>query len=166
MKIEILMGSIAGRILLLSAFTFPILTNVQYALLMLFGAFVADFFTGWLATYMEIKRGVKPMPKSGYSFESARARDSVVKGIGYVVLILGSAAMEYVFFDRKFAFSRMSEVKTFGITELVIGFCFVIELYSTVMENLKRAGFDIAQKVSNAADSIWNLIKKVKGKKE
>ena len=102
------------------------------------------------------------MPESGSSFESKRARESVVKGIGYILLILGSAAIEYVFFDRKFNFQKFTS-KEFGVTELVIGFCFSIELYSTIMENMKRAGFDVAAKVSKASESIWALIKKVKG---
>ena len=162
MKIEIILSSYIGRMFLLTSFAFPVLTNLHLALFILLAAFISDFFTGWLATYMEIKRGDRPMPESGSSFESKRARESVVKGIGYILLILGSAAIEYVFFDRKFNFQKFTS-KEFGVTELVIGFCFSIELYSTIMENMKRAGFDVAAKVSKASESIWALIKKVKG---
>jgi len=163
MKIEILLGSYIGRLFLLTAFAFPVLTNLHIALFILLAAFIADFFTGWLATYMEIKNGIRPMPESGLTFESKRARESAVKGITYILLILGSAAIEFVFFDRKFNFQKFTS-KEFGVTELVIGFCFSIELYSTIMENMKRAGFDVAAKVSKASESILSLIKKIKGK--
>jgi hypothetical protein len=162
MKIEVLLSSYIGRLFLLSAFTFPVISNLHFALLILLAAFIADFFTGWLASYMEIKRGDKPMPASGRSFESKKARESVVKGISYILLILGSVAMEFVFFDRKFNFSSLTQ-KELGVTELVVGFCFSIELYSTIMENMKRAGFDVVAKITTASDVIWKLIKKVKG---
>lgn len=162
MRIEILLNSSIGRALLVSAIAFPALNNIHIALLLLLGAFIADFFTGWLATYMEIKRGDREMPPSGRSFESKKARESVVKGIGYILLILGSTAIENIFFNRKFEFSSLSN-RSLGVTELVIGFCFAIEMYSTLVENMKRAGFDIVGKVSAIADSVWGLIKKVKG---
>ena len=162
MKIEIILSSYIGRLFILSAFAFPVMSNIQVALFILLVAFTADFFTGWLANYMEIKRGEKPMPPSGRSFESKRARESVIKAITYILLILGSVAVEAVFFNRRFNFSSVTD-KSFGITELVIGFCFSIELYSTIMENMKRAGFDVAAKVTSASDQIWKLIKKIKG---
>lgn len=162
MKLEVLLGSFTGRLFIFSAIAFPALTSIQLALVLLLGAYIADFFTGWLATHMEIKRGDKPMPASGKSFESSRARESVVKGIGYILFIFGAAGIEMLFFDRRFEFSGVSS-KSVGVTELVIGFCFVIEAYSTLIENLKRAGFDIISKVGNIADSAWGIIKKIKG---
>lgn len=161
-KLEILASSLTGRIFLFSAVTLPALSNIQLALILLLGAFIADFLTGWLANYMEIKRGDKPMPPSGRSFESKKARESVVKGIGYILFILGAASLEMLFFDRKFEFTKLSS-KSFGVTELVIGFCFVVEAYSTIVENLKRAGLDIVGKVGNMADATWKLINKIKG---
>lgn len=165
MKIENLLDSIVGRICIILSFTFPVLNNVHIALILLLAAFIADFFTGWWASYVEIKNGIKSMPVSGYSLESTKARESVTKGIGYILLIMGSVAVEYMFFDRRFTFESLSKTgKDFGVTELVIGFCFSIEFYSAVFENLKRAGFDIVKKVNNGADSIWSMINKVKGK--
>lgn len=160
MKYEVLLSSFSGRMFLLSAFTFPIFNTLHWALILLLAAFIADFLTGWLATYQEIKRGEKPMPASGRTFESTKARDSVVKGIGYILLILGSAAIEYVFFDRKFQFNSLTS-KSFGVTELVIGFCFAIEMYSTLVENMKRAGFDIIGKAGKLIDSFWSFKKKI-----
>lgn len=163
MRIDIILASITGRICLATAFVFPVLNNIHLALLMLLGAFIADFFTGWLATYMEIKRGEKPLPPSGRSFESKRARESVIKGLAYILIILGSTAIEYLFFNRKFEFTNLSN-RSLGVTELVIGFCFAIELYSTLVENMKRAGFDIIGKVSSIADAGWKLFDKIKRK--
>lgn len=162
MKFKLLFSSWAGRSCLISAFAFPVLNNIQLALVILLGAFIADFLSGWLASYMEIKRGEREMPKSGYSFESTRARESVVKAIGYIILILGSLALEHLFFDKKFEFSNLSS-KSVGVTELIIGFCVAIELYSTMVENMKRAGFDIVGKVTNAATSLWDVFRKIKG---
>lgn len=160
MRYEVLLSSFSGRLFLFSAFTFPVFSNLHWALLFLLFAFIADFLTGWLATYQEIKRGERLMPPSGLSFESNRARESVVKGISYILLILGAAAIEYIFLDRKFKFDTMTS-KSFGTTELVIGFCFAIEMYSTLAENMKRAGFDIFGKASKLIDSFWSFKKKL-----
>lgn len=165
MKIKLLFSSWVGRIFLVRALAFPALSSVQIALLILLGAFIADFLTGWLASYMEIKRGEKVMPPSGFAFESAKARDSVVKAIGYIFLILGSLALEYLFFDKKFEFTNLSS-KRLGITELIIGFCVAVELYSTVVENMKRAGFDIVGKATSAATTLWDMVRKIKGNTE
>jgi hypothetical protein len=162
MKIEMILGTVTGRVFLTSALVFPALSNIHIALIILLIAFISDFLSGWLATYMEIKRGEKKMPPSGTSFESQKARESVIKGIGYILFILGSAGMEMLFFDRKFSFSGVS-TKSLGITELAIGFCFAIELYSTLVENMKRAGLDLIGKASTLIDSVWKMINKIKG---
>lgn len=156
-------GTLAGRTVIVISVVVSSLSTLQLGLIIFLIAFIADFFTGWLASYMEIKNGLKTMPKSGYSLESRKARESITKGIGYMLIILGSAAMEHVFFDRKFNFASVTS-KSFGVTELIVGFCFAIEAYSVIFENLKRAGFDLVGKVSTLADTVWSVIKKVKGK--
>lgn len=166
MKIELLCNTWAGRACLLTSFTFPLFSHtfspIQVGLMVLLGAYIFDFLTGWLASYMEIKRGDKPPTRSGYAFESTRARESVVKGVCYITFILGVLALEYLFIDKKFEITQLS-TKKLGLTEVIIGFCIGIELYSTVIENSKRAGFDLIAKVKSAATTLWDLYKKIKG---
>lgn len=162
MKFSLLFATPIGRTFLLSAFTIPIFTSLQTSIIILLGAFVLDFLTGILASYIEIKNGSKPMPVSGFVFTSAKARDSIVKAIMYMVVILGAYALEYVFFDKKVGIKALSS-RQFGITELVVCFCIAVEVYSAVVENGRRAGFDIIGKITGMATSLWDTFRKVKG---
>lgn len=162
MKLNLLLGTWVGRVFLASTITFPFLSNLQLSIIIFAIAFIIDFLTGWLASYIEIKNGIIEPPKSGYSFQSSEARKSAVKFVGYVLFILSALALESLFFDKKVTLSNLS-TKSFGITELAIGFCTVIEMYSAVIENMTRAGFDIIKKVSKVIDSVKEFVEKVKG---
>lgn len=153
----------AKILVLLTSITFPLLTNIQWGILIFSAAFMLDFFTGWFASYIEIKNGDKVMPKSGYAFESVIARKSLVKGVWYILFIFSAYVLEMMFLDKKITAGTLT-TKTFGFTELAIGFCTGIELYSTLIENGKRMGFDIIKKVETIADSFWALKKKILNK--
>lgn len=161
MRLNLLISSKVGRIFLATTISFPVMSNLQLSIVVFIIAFVADFGTGWLASSVEIKKGLREKPKSGYSFESSAARKSLIKGIGYVLFIFSALALEVIFFDKKLTLSTLS-TKSFGITELAIGFCTVIEMYSAVIENMTRAGFDIIKKITTVVESIKSVVTKIK----
>lgn len=161
MKISTILQSNTGKLFLASSFAFPLLNNLQLALIIFIGTYIADFLTGVLASYVEIKNGTKPMPKSGRVFSSEEARKTVIKGVGYALFILCSYALEIVFFDKDIKIGQMS-TKSFGLCELAIGFSTVIEMYSILVENLKRAGFDILGQVKNISTTLSTTFNKLK----
>lgn len=161
MRLNSLLNTPTGKIFLVSSLTFPLLNNLQLALLFFIGAYIADFFTGILASYVEVKNGVKARPKSGYIFESKEARKTLVKGVGYTLFILSAFALEAIFFDNSMTLGNLS-TKKFGLTELAIGLATVIELYSVLIENLKRAGWDILGQVKAISTSLSTTFTKIK----
>lgn len=162
MKLNTLLQTNSGKIFLLTGFTFPLLNNIQLALLIFIGAYVADFGTGVYASYVEVKNGTKSRSKSGRVFNSKEARETLTKGIGYTLFILSALALEVVFFDKNIKLGDLSS-KEFGLTELAIGFSTVIEMYSVLMENLKRAGWDILGQVKTISTSLSTIYTKIKG---
>lgn len=162
MNISALVGERVGRITLIPSLALPLLTNLQLGIVVLIIAYIFDFLTGILASYVETKKGLRPRTKSGYIFESERARQSVVKAVGYMSFILLAFAMETLFFHKDIKLSMISD-KHFRVTEIIVGICIGIEAYSVIFENIKAAGFDIVGKVTSMAESIWGMIRKVKG---
>lgn len=161
MKLQHLLQTNTGKLFLLTGFTFPLLNNLQLALLIFIGTYIADFATGILASYVEIKNGTKPMPKSGRVFSSEEARKTVVKGVGYALFILCAYGLEVVFFDKDVKLGQLS-TKSFGLCELAIGFSTVIEMYSVLIENLKRAGWDIIGQVKGISTALSTTYNKLK----
>lgn len=162
MKITSLLQTNTGKAFILTSLSFPLLSNTQLSLLIFLGAFVMDFLTGVLASYIEVKNKTRELPKSGYILESSRARETVVKGIGYTIFIMSALGLEYLFFDKAITLGSLSS-KSFGLVDLAIGFCAIIEIYSTLIENLKRCGWDLIGKAQALTTTVWDLINKVKG---
>ncbi len=162
MKFIHLFQSWAGGVALFATVTLASFTTLQVLFIIFFAAVTFDFITGVLASYMEVKRGEVEVPKSGYIFESKRARSSGVKLVGYLSLILCVYIVNNIFFNKTFDFEYI-KTKNLTLTEITIAICAAIEIYSAFVENLKRAGFDILGKISKIADSIWSVFRKVKG---
>jgi len=135
--------------------TIPLLTNLQLALVLMFIAYVVDFATGILASYIEQKKN--PQVIKFYFIQSSKLRKSVVKAITYMVMIGGVFLFEKAFFIKKFHFSHVSE-QDLTVTLIATAFCFAIEFFS-VLENLKRSGFDIIENGKKMVKVIKSLCK-------
>ena len=81
---------------------------------------------------------------------------SIVKGIGYALFILCSYGIQHIFKIKPFAFS-FSEL-TWDLPLLAVGGAIVIELWSILLENFKRMGFDIIK----IALGMFSKVKEVK----
>jgi phosphatidylserine synthase len=138
--------------------SFALLSNLQLALLLMFTSFFLDFFTGILASWMEQKNNPKEIKV--YLIESAKLRKSVVKAITYALFILLVYFIEKIFFIKMISIESISSQKL-TITIIAVAFCLAIEFFS-VIENLKRAGFDLIGSFKKMVKNIKNIIATVK----
>lgn len=121
-------------------------------------ALLADFITGCWASRIEAKqKGEKP---SVYLIESEKMRLSFSKMITYGTLILVSWGLSIAFFNKPFQIAYST--KQFTLVEITIGLCVCVECWS-MLENMKRAGFDLIGKVNVIIKNIWQLINAAKG---
>lgn len=133
------------------------MTSIQQGILVLTIAVVLDFISGCVASWTEHKQDNTTIKV--YFFESGKMRLSVLKMVSYCMLIFFAWAMTILFFDK--GMGLPGSTKQFKVTELVTGVCISIELWSNV-ENLKRSGFDIFDKIKTGSAAMWNLVKAVK----
>ena len=136
-----------------------LLNTQRLAFYFLIAAFFVDFITGVIASFMErIKREKLEQhidkftlkEKIIYFFDnisSDQMKRSIVKGIGYALFILCSYGIQHIFKIKPFAFS-FSEL-TWDLPLLAVGGAIVIELWSILLENFKRMGFDIIKILLN-----------------
>lgn len=125
--------------------------------------YTLDFITGVYASYVEAKStdefkaefatkttyGQKLYAKVKLffdNFSSEKWRKSIVKAIAYLLLILLVYFVENIFLIRTFHIESIS-TKEWTVTLITQGVCIIIEMYSIIFENLKRAGFDIIDSV-------------------
>lgn len=134
------------------------LSGSKLALLFLSLALVADFVTGCWASWIECKQ--KEIQASVYFIESRKIRASFSKMITYGLLIAISWFLYVLFFDVLIGIPYST--KQFSLVELTIGLCISVELWSMI-ENMKRAGFDLIAKVQNIIKNAWQLFREVKG---
>jgi len=160
-KLKLMFGTNYGFMLLTPVISFSMLTRPQISAIVLVAAILFDFATGIWASYTEQRNNKAPTSKSGWFIESAKLRSSVVKSVFYMLFILGSWAMECLFFDKKISFTGVSS-QPFTIVEIVIGICIAIEMYSTLFENMKRAGYDIVAKVRKITKDVDSVVQSVK----
>ena len=130
-----------------------LLSTQRLAFYFLIAAFFVDFITGVIASFMErIKKEKLEQhidkftlkEKIIYFFDnisSDQMKRSIVKGIGYALFILCSYGIQHIFKIKPFTFS-FSEL-TWDLPLLAVGGAIVIELWSILLENFKRMGFDI-----------------------
>ena len=78
-----------------------------------------------------------------------------------MLFIAGVYLFEKAFFIKTIAITSISD-KELTITSIAVAFCFAIEFFS-ILENLKRSGFDLIGGFKKTAKNIWSLIHTVKG---
>lgn len=116
-------------------------------------AYTLDFITGVIASFIERLREEKKIQevesftwkqKVVYFFDnisSDQMKRSIVKGIAYSVFILCSHGIQFIFKIKPFNFS-FSHL-TWDLPLIAVAGAIVIELWSILLENFKRMGFDI-----------------------
>lgn len=154
LKAKTMLSKPLSTALLVPTISLGILTTIQTALLVFLGAFILDFATGILASWVEHKK--TPSPVKVYVLQSAKMRKSVVKAISYFVFIAFGFGFEKAFAIKAFSFLNISDNK-FTITTMAIAFCSFIEFFS-ILENCKRSGFDIIGKSQEVAKKAWETI--------
>lgn len=141
------------------AITLAITNDTTMLFSLLFTMLVADYITGIIASYIE-DRKANVVPKV-YFTESQRLRESGVKIVGYLlVIILSWFVSKYIYTDKIRLFGVLKE---FNVLQLTLIICSSIEFWSN-LENLKRSGFDVLGKISDGAKRVHGLIKDIKGK--
>jgi len=135
-----------------------VMTTAQQSGILLLLSLILDFITGILASWTEIKKNkTVSRDKNKYVIESAKLRFTGVKIGCYSMGILGAWGVETIFLLQKIPLGYIA-TKDLTLTTFVIGFFCIIEFYSIFFENIKRMGFDIIQKISEA----WKLYKTIK----
>lgn len=141
------------------AITLAITNDTTMLFSLLFTMIISDYITGIMASYIE-DRKANVVPKV-YFAESQRLRESGVKIVGYLLLIILSwFVSKYIYTDKIRLFGVIREFDALQLTLIISS---SIEFLSN-LENLKRAGFDIIGKISEGAKRIHVLIKDIKGK--
>ena len=133
--------------------TISLLSTQRLAFGFLVIAYTLDFITGVIASFIERLREEKKIQevesftwkqKVIYFFDnisSDQMKRSIVKGIAYSVFILCSHGIQFIFKIKPFSFS-FSEL-TWDLPLIAVAGAIVIELWSILLENFKRMGFDI-----------------------
>lgn len=120
----------------------------------LFGATIFDFVTGIMAAWIEDKNQEKKY--KAYFIQSNKIRKSVVKTMSYIFFILGTMVFSKAL--------NVVDINLIGIdtTPTILAFlcCIGIEVYS-VVENIKRCGFDIAGEFIKLVKFVVGLKNKV-----
>lgn len=160
-KLEPMLSHPAGIFLLVGSIALTTLSTVQLSLIFLFIAFVADFLTGVLASWIEWKN--EKLKLTAYLIESKKLRKSVGKAITYMAAISFTYGLELLFFIKSFNVAVSD--KKITITLVAVGVCIAIEFFS-ILENGKRSGFDLLDKIKTTAKNVWNVINTVKGKEQ
>ena len=133
--------------------TISLLSTQRLAFGFLVIAYTLDFITGVIASFIERLREEKKIQevesftwrqKVIYFFDnisSDQMKRSIVKGIAYSVFILCSHGIQFIFKIKPFSFS-FSELE-WDLPLIAVAGAIVIELWSILLENFKRMGFDI-----------------------
>ena len=133
--------------------TISLLSTQRLAFGFLVIAYTLDFITGVIASFIERLREEKKIQEVEsftwkqnvvYFFDnisSDQMKRSIVKGIAYSVFILCSHGIQFIFKIKPFSFS-FSEL-VWDLPLIAVAGAIVIELWSILLENFKRMGFDI-----------------------
>jgi len=92
--------------------------------------------------------------------ESGKLRLSLLKMTMYMFAIIGAKTIQSMFKIKPFSFS-FSEAQ-FTITIVVISICCVFEVHSIVMENVKKLGWDLIDKIFSVFRSYKEIKKEFK----
>ena len=139
------------------------LTNLQLAIVLLFGLLFVDYITGVLASWVNHKKNFKTSfwKDSVNGFSSEKLKKSLVKTITYFLFILTTWSIEKVFQIKTFNTSY-SNIGNITITLGAIGLSCGIEFYSIFFENLPNAGFNIEDRFLKLFNKIKSIFTKVK----
>ena len=133
--------------------TISLLSTQRLAFTFLVIAYLLDFITGVIASFIERLEEEKKIQevesftwkqKVIYFFDnisSDQMKRSIVKGIAYSVFILCSHGIQFIFKIKPFSFSFSDLV--WDLPLIAVAGAIVIELWSILLENFKRMGFDI-----------------------
>lgn len=147
-SVKAVMSSIYSYIAALFTLIITHDTAVLYAFFFIF--FLLDYVTGILASYIENKN---KEPKV-YVIESERLRDSGVKAIGYMIVIIFSW-----FITKRIV---VNPISIFGLTapltvhQIALAILGVIEAWSN-LENIKRCGFDVIGSLKNVITGVKSI---------
>ena len=148
--------------------TISLLSTQRLAFGFLVIAYLLDFITGVIASFIERLREEKKIQevdsftwrqKVVYFFDnisSDQMKRSIVKGIVYSVFIMCSYGIQFIFKIKPFSFSFSHLV--WDLPLLAVAGAIVIELWSILLENFKRMGFDIIK----IALGMFTKVKEVK----
>ena len=148
--------------------TISLLSTQRLAFGFLVIAYLLDFITGVIASFIERLGEEKKIQevesftwkqKVIYFFDnisSDQMKRSIVKGIAYSVFILCSHGIQFIFKIKPFSFS-FSEL-VWDLPLIAVAGAIVIELWSILLENFKRMGFDIIK----IALGMFTKVKEVK----
>ena len=145
-----------------------LLSTQKLAFFFLIIAYLIDFITGIIASFMErIAEEKKEQKVESFTWKekviyffdnisSDQMKRSIVKGIAYSVFIMCSYGIQFIFKIKPFSFS-FSEL-TWDLPLIAVAGAIVIELWSILLENFKRMGFDIIK----IALGMFTKVKEVK----
>lgn len=136
-------------------------TDFQKGIILLLLLMTVDFITGVLASWNLWKDSKCESNFWKYGFSSSRIRMSVVKSVTYFLFIICTYGIEIIFRIKSFGSNSYTDHEV-TLTIVAIAICCAIEFYSIFFENLAKAGFDIAAKVSAIYTLVKNAIKSVK----
>lgn len=125
----------------------------QFSLVALGVLYVADFLTGCAASWKEANS-----IKSWTFFESKRFRESISKGVTYFVFIAMGWFLYKIFLDEPIPIPFSS--KGVNVIQIFFGICIAIESWS-ILENMKRLGFDLIGKISTTFKGFWTAKKQI-----
>lgn len=160
-----MLTSLAGLIILAIGQVLA-LPGVDFGWKALLAVYLIDFITGVAASYKEWKEkkasGVQDAATaSPYFFKSRSATHSLLKAITYILFIAMAWLMWKMFFDEGVQLPLSSH--TVSIIQIAFGICIAIEGWS-IIENMKRLGFDLIAKISNAFVGFWKAFRQIKGR--
>ena len=133
--------------------TISLLSTQRLAFYFLVIAYIVDFITGVVASFIErLKEEKKEQQVESFTWKekvvyffdnisSDQMKRSIVKGIAYSVFIMCSYGIQFIFKIKPFTFS-FSEL-AWDLPLVAVAGAIVIELWSILLENFKRMGFDI-----------------------
>lgn len=156
-RISELASSVYGWIVLVLC-QFLAIDGVQTGLILLLIMFTIDYVTGLSAAWKEGKGKENDSP---FFIESKKIRQSILKACTYLLFIFMSWMMWYLFFDG--TVHLPVSTKDVNIISITIGICMAVEMWS-VLENMKRLGYDFISKIHNAFTGFWDAFKKISNK--
>lgn len=152
--------SITGVPILIASWFFT-LSDAEKGIWTLVVVLFFDFITGCWASWVEHKKNNEKV--TVYFIETSKIRLSLVKLATYFFLILFGWLLTDIFFNKPI--QLFLSHKQFAFSELVIGACVAVEIYSNI-ENFKRAGFDILGKLTGFIKRAWGIFNVIKTGKE